>query len=112
MARGCGQGMRSIFMRNCVVFIQIEESILDCLAWKGDSPLWDYIARDSDLNKTVPPSSEEVALQQQPVNHQHPLGSPLGSPITHPQIRRLAMSMSDGKLVNKKRKLLLFCSNY
>ncbi|XP_067928982.1 retinoblastoma-like protein 1 [Watersipora subatra] len=78
---------------------RIEESILDCLAWKSDSPLWDYIARDSEANKAVLPSSEEVSLQQ-PANPQHPLGSPLGSPVTHPQIRRLALS--DGKLVNKK----------
>jgi len=71
------------------------------MAWKSDSPLWDYIKGYLEHNNNAVPRSNEVSLQQQPVNLQHPLGSPLGSPImTHPQIRRLALS--DGKLINKK----------
>lgn len=84
-----------------LVSLQIEESILDCLAWKSGSSLWTQITALTSAGGDGLPKSEEVSLpQQQPqLTLQHPLGSPLGSPL-HPQIRRLAMS--DGKLIAKK----------
>lgn len=85
-----------------VVVVQIEESILDCLAWKSDSPLWTQISALTSSGSAVP-KSEEVSLQgqQQPTTmQQHPLGSTFQSPITHPTVRRLALS--DSKLITKK----------
>uniref|UniRef100_T1J484 Retinoblastoma-like protein 1 n=1 Tax=Strigamia maritima TaxID=126957 RepID=T1J484_STRMM len=60
----------------------IEEQILENLAWKNDSPLWEKI-KESEV-----PPCEEVLLPNQMENVQ-PVHL-LSSPIPHPTVRRLA----------------------
>ncbi|OWF55242.1 retinoblastoma-like protein 1 isoform X1 [Mizuhopecten yessoensis] len=57
----------------------IEESILECHAWKNESPLWDTI---KDQNSTVP-ACEEVILPSQLESVQ------VNSPMVHPAVKRL-----------------------
>lgn len=63
----------------------IEEQILESLAWKSESPLWNAIAA---LNTNVP-SCEEVSLpsQHKPVNNTAP--QIMSSPLAHPALRRV-----------------------
>ncbi len=43
---------------NNVFLVQIEETVLESLAWKKDSPLWDAIQQNSDDI----PMCEEVSV--------------------------------------------------
>lgn len=62
----------------------IEEQILESLAWKGDSPLWDSLKECA-----LPvPSCEEVSLPSQ-MESAIMTVTPVSSPIPHPAVKRL-----------------------
>ncbi|XP_077982360.1 retinoblastoma-like protein 1 [Glandiceps talaboti] len=70
----------------------IEEQILESLAWRPESPLWDAI-KESGLGV---PSCEEVTLPHQTDNGvtysqpTHNAQQVMGSPLMHPRVKRLA----------------------
>ncbi|XP_002737957.3 retinoblastoma-like protein 2 [Saccoglossus kowalevskii] len=70
----------------------IEEQILESLAWKYDSPLWEAM-RESGLGV---PTCEEVTLPHQTDNGttqsqpSQQASQVMGSPLMHPRVKRLA----------------------
>ncbi|CAH1277584.1 RBL1 [Branchiostoma lanceolatum] len=65
----------------------IEEQILESLAWKSESPLWEAMK----LNENAVPSCEEVTLPSQLENGHSNTAVRMGqSPPVHPQVRRIA----------------------
>ncbi|KAG1681663.1 Retinoblastoma-like protein 1 [Nymphon striatum] len=69
----------------------IEEQILECFAWKSDSPLWEEIRS----NGSPLPSVQDVSLPSQLEGNQNngvqsTQSSLLSSPVAHPAVRRLA----------------------
>ncbi|XP_070574365.1 retinoblastoma-like protein 1 [Ptychodera flava] len=70
----------------------IEEQILESLAWRQESPLWDAV---KDSGQGVP-TCEEVTLPHQTDNGQNPsqpsqnAQQVMGSPLMHPRVKRLA----------------------
>lgn len=67
---------------NNTELLQIEEQILESLAWKGDSPLWDAIeATDMPI-----PSCEDVSLPGQLTDDTTTV-----NPLNNPTFRRLVL---------------------
>eukprot|EP00058_Branchiostoma_floridae_P026889 XP_002612380.1 hypothetical protein BRAFLDRAFT_218889 [Branchiostoma floridae] len=65
----------------------IEEQILESLAWKSESPLWEAMK----MNENAVPSCEEVTLPSQLENGHSNTAVRMGqSPPVHPQVRRIA----------------------
>jgi len=62
---------------------QIEEQILECLAWSHDSPLWSSIQQAGSV-----PSCEEVSIPFQ-LEAAHSTQNLLASPIIHPRVQRI-----------------------
>ena len=73
-----------IFKYFFVCFIpQIEEQILENLAWSHDSPLWSAINEAGSV-----PSCEDVTVPNT-VESLHPNQHLLASPIVHPRVQRI-----------------------
>ncbi|ESO96313.1 hypothetical protein LOTGIDRAFT_227069 [Lottia gigantea] len=75
----------------------IEETILECLAWKNESPVWDAI---QDQESGVP-TCEEVT----PPNHID-LGPGGSSAIKHPRIKTLTVEAGKQTILSPKQSLL------
>ncbi|KAL5021351.1 hypothetical protein ScPMuIL_000506 [Solemya velum] len=80
----------------------IEESILQSLAWKNESPLWDAMKEQSGSI----PTCEEVILPNQ-IDMSHGGGQAVtGSPIQHPRVRQLTGVPSRHGTIRKPGDLL------
>ncbi|KAJ7385043.1 Retinoblastoma-like protein 1 [Desmophyllum pertusum] len=63
--------------------LEIEEQILECLAWSHDSPLWSSIQQAGSV-----PSCEDVSIPYQ-TEATHSTQNLLASPIIHPRVQRI-----------------------
>ena len=73
-----------VIFKYFVCFIpQIEEQILENLAWSHDSPLWSAINEAGSV-----PSCEDVTVPNT-VESLHPNQHLLASPIVHPRVQRI-----------------------
>ena len=72
-----------MLISSCAFFNQIEEQILECLAWSHDSPLWYSIQQAGSV-----PSCEDVSLPYQ-TESVHTTQNLLASPIIHPRVQRI-----------------------
>ena len=66
----------------CVMCVQVEENVLDYLAWTSDSPLYDAIEAAGSA-----PSYEDVALPP-------PTAGGVATPLVHPTHSRVVSSLT------------------